>query len=217
MSDVLSPTLAIDASPKRRQILDAANEMFVANGYGAVSMDAVARAACVSKATLYAHFGSKDALFATIIDEACHANLADDALFPADGDDIHAALRAIGERTLKFLLSPRTLAIYRVVVAESPRFPELGRALYDNGPLRFRAALADWIAGQSANGRLCAPDPELAAEHLMGLLRTGPYVRATVGIAANEAEIAAAAEAAAATFLRAFGTRDHTGPAAPDR
>jgi TetR/AcrR family transcriptional repressor of mexJK operon len=205
MSDAPALALATDPSPKRRRILDAASELFVANGYGAVTMDAVARAASVSKATLYAHFGSKDALFATIIDEACRANLADDALFPDAGEDILAALTAIGERTLRFLLSPRTQAIYRVVVSECARFPELGRALYENGPVRFRAALAKWLGAEAAIGHLAVPDTALAAEHFMGLLRAGPYIRGTVGMAVTDAEIVAAAEAAAATFLRAFG------------
>ncbi len=207
MSDAPVLALAADPSPKRRQILDAASELFVANGYGAVSMDAVARAAGVSKATLYAHFGSKDALFATIIDEACRANLADDALFPNAGEDILVALTAIGERTLRFLLSARSRAIYRVVVAECPRFPELGRALYENGPVRFRVALAEWLAAQSAVGHLAVRDPALAADHFMGLLRTGPYLRGMLGMTVTDAEIVAAAGAAAATFLRAFGLR----------
>ena len=56
-------------SPKRRAILNAATELFAARGYGAVSMDAIARAADVSKATLYAHFESKDRLFATIVQD----------------------------------------------------------------------------------------------------------------------------------------------------
>ena len=59
-----------------RLVLDAATALFMAQGYGAVSMDAIARAAGVSKATLYAHFSSKDQLFATIIGEACRQNIA---------------------------------------------------------------------------------------------------------------------------------------------
>ena len=63
-------------SPKRQAVIEAAGELFIAQGYGAVSMDAIARAAGVSKATLYAHFASKDKLFATIINEACQQNMA---------------------------------------------------------------------------------------------------------------------------------------------
>ena len=74
-------------SPKRQLVLDAAASLFMAHGYGAVSMDAVARAAGVSKATLYAYFSSKDQLFATIIGEACRQKIALAELLPADATD----------------------------------------------------------------------------------------------------------------------------------
>ena len=73
-------------------MLEAAASLFMAHGYGAVSMDAIARAAGVSKATLYAHFSSKDRLFATIIDEACRQKIALGELLPADETNVRAAL-----------------------------------------------------------------------------------------------------------------------------
>src|ERR1700678_3279294 len=95
------PASPNDASPKRRQVIDAATELFLAKGYGAVSMDAVARAADVSKATLYAHFASKDALFATIIRDACCPDAVDEASFYSDPDDVGGTLRLIGRRFLQ--------------------------------------------------------------------------------------------------------------------
>ena len=121
-------------SPKRQLVVDAAGALFMAHGYGAVSMDAVARAAGVSKATLYAYFTSKDQLFAAIIGQACEQKIALGEILPADVSDIRAALLAFGRRLLGFFLEERALAIHRVVIAESTRFPELGRAFYDHGP-----------------------------------------------------------------------------------
>src|SRR5215471_17969824 len=120
--------------PKRQLVLDAAASLFMAHGYGAVSMDAIARAAGVSKATLYAHFSSKDQLFATIIGDACQQKIALGELLPTDTSDVRAALMAFGGRLLRFFLEDRALAIHRVVIGESTRFPELGRAFFDNGP-----------------------------------------------------------------------------------
>ena len=97
-------------------MLDAAASLFMAHGYGAVSMDAVARAAGVSKATLYAHFSSKDQLFATIIGEACRQKIALAELLPADATDLRAALAAFGGRLLRFFLEERPLALHRVVI-----------------------------------------------------------------------------------------------------
>jgi AcrR family transcriptional regulator len=190
-------------SPKRRAILNAATDLFAARGYGAVSMDAIARVADVSKATLYAHFESKDRLFATIVEVACLENImpADDLPDGATPDD--EALRAIGTRILRFFLKSRSLAIHRLVIAESLRFPELGHAFYENGPVAGRKRLAAWMAGRPA---LLVPEPEIAAEQFLGLLRAGLYLRATLGLAPEPAEpaIDAVVTAAVRTFLRAY-------------
>lgn len=90
------------------------------------------------------------------------------------------------------------------MIAESVRFPELGRAFYDNGPVAGRKRLAAWMAGRPS---LHVPEPELAAEQFLGLLRSGLYLRATLGLAPEPTEPAIEAVVAAAvrTFLRAFG------------
>lgn len=193
-------------SPKRQLVLDAAAELFMGQGYGAVSMDGIARAAGVSKATLYAYFSSKDQLFATIIGEACRQNIAVANMLPGNETDVRAALTAFAGNTLRFLLEDRALAIHRVVISESLRFPELGRAFYDNGPGVFRRVFGEWLAGQTAAGRLAVRDPPLAADQFIGLLRGGLYLRATLGLAPPpaEAEIDATVAAAVETFVRAY-------------
>ncbi len=191
-------------SPKRQLVLDAAAELFMAQGYGAVSMDAIARAAGVSKATLYAYFSSKDQLFATIIGDACRQNVAMANFLPGAETDMQAALVAFASRMLHFLLEPRALAIHRVVMSESVRFPELGRAFYDNGPGVFRRAFGDWLAEQTEAGRLAVADTALAADQFIGLLRGGLYLRATLGLEApDDAEIETAVSSAVRTFVKA--------------
>ncbi len=193
-------------SAKRRAILDAAAELFLAQGYGAVSMDAVARAARVSKATLYAHFGAKDRLFAAIMEAGCTAMRQGAAASTGSLEGRpREALTAMGRHWLNFLLQPRCLAVYRMVVAEGPRFPELAESFHANGPRMTRAWLADWIAGQHAAGRLNAPDPERAAEQFLSLLRGDVFLRASLGLpapdaAAVEATVAAAVESFCRTY-----------------
>ena len=193
-------------SPKRQLVLDAAAALFMAHGYGAVSMDAVARAAGVSKATLYAYFSSKDQLFATIIGEACQQKFALGELLPADTTDIRAALIAFGSRLLRFFLEERALAIHRVVIAESTRFPELGRAFYDNGPAALLGIFATWLDDQTAAGQLAVVDQVMAAEQFVSLLKTSVYLRASLGLTLpTDPEIDATVEAAVTTFLKAYG------------
>ena len=193
-------------SPKHQQILDAAADLFIVHGYGAVSMDAIARAAGVSKATLYSHFGSKDQLFATIIREACQSNFTVKEFLPEDGE-VRAALTRLGGRMLGFLLEDRALAIHRVVISESLRFPELGRAFFESGPKTFIRVFGDWLAAQAHAGRLRLDDPARAADQFVGLLKCGTWTRAALGVPPppDQAEIDATVSAAVETFMRAYG------------
>jgi TetR/AcrR family transcriptional regulator, mexJK operon transcriptional repressor len=221
MSETLIPTgesvpalSAIDQSPKRRQVLDAATELFLAHGYGAVSMDAVARSAGVSKATLYAHFPSKDVLFASIVRERGLTNQLDGSLFPEHVTDLRAALEAIGRRVMRFMLQERTLAIYRVALAEAVRFPELGRAFFENGPAKFCDWGQHWLSAQQAAGLVRQADVGIATQQFMALLRSDVFLRASLALAPapGEAEVEATVRAAVDTWLRAFGTEPPAEP-----
>src|ERR1043166_6930143 len=113
---------------KTEAILEAAGQLFREHGYGAVSMDQIAREAGVSKATVYAHFESKDRLFAAMVHNACRAYAEGRLPAVTEMEDVRAALTHICREIERFLLSPKTLGIYRVIIAEGPRFPELVQA-----------------------------------------------------------------------------------------
>jgi TetR/AcrR family transcriptional repressor of mexJK operon len=203
------PPVAAEVSPKRRQMLEAARELFMAQGYEKVSMDSVARAAQVSKATLYAHFAGKDALFASIVGDACFARTLNDEAYGDPHDDIRTDLETLGERMLRFLLDERTQAIYRVAVAEARRFPEMGRAFFDNGPGAFVRHFSAWLARQSDAGRLSVPVPQVAAEQFGALVRSGLFMTCTLGLGPppTDANITATVKAAVDTFLKAYGMK----------
>lgn len=196
--------------PKARAILDAAGELFLGQGFAAVSMDAVARQAGASKATLYAHFPSKDALFAAMVAERCDRMAAEAAAALAGhGDDgPGAALRRLCRTVLAFLVAPSTLAIHRIVQTEAGRVPGLAEAFFAAGPGAGRTRLARWIAEEQRSGRLRADaDPVEAAGHLGALLRGDLWLRAGLGVppAPDEGAVERAAAAAASVFLRAYG------------
>ena len=195
-----------EQTPKQRDIADAATRLFMAQGYADVSMDAVARAAGVSKATLYAYFASKDRLFASLVGDACRQSGPGSVELADDEADIRATLTTLADRTLRFLLEQKTLAIYRVVVAEAARFPELGRAFYERGAGTSRRNLAAWLERQMAAGRLRSADPGVAAEQFIALLRTLLHMRAVLGIdpPPTADEIQRTVQAAVDTFLRAY-------------
>ncbi len=195
-----------DPTPKQRDIAEAATRLFMSQGYAAVSMDAIARAAGVSKATLYAYFASKDRLFASLVGAACKRSGPGSLEFTEGEADLRATLTALGDRVLRFMLEEQSLAIYRVVMAEAARFPELGRAFYERGASASRHHLATWLERQMQAGRLLVRDPGLAAEHFVGLLRTHLHMRALLGIdpPPTDAEIETTVAAAVEVFLRAY-------------
>lgn len=198
-----------EISPKRRAILDAAAQLFMQEGFGPVSMDAVARAAQVSKATLYAHFSGKDALFQEIVEENCRQM---QALVPQALSDhaqpLEAALAELGTHWLRFLLRPRVRALHRVVVSEGARVPELAQAFYAAGPVTLRGWLLDWLAGEAARGRLQPDAPlPLVAEQFFALLRGDLFLRATLGLSGpvTDDDIRPLAAAAARAIARLYG------------
>jgi TetR/AcrR family transcriptional repressor of mexJK operon len=209
MSEAVDSSREID-SPKHRAVIEAATALFVAQGYGAVSMDAVARLAGVSKATLYAYFASKDRLFATIIGDRCQSKIATaDYLIQADIDGIpslRAALTSFGARMMRFLLEPDTLALYRVVVAEAARFPELGRTFYEGGPQQFLRFFAGWLTDQMRAGWLRDADAAVAAQQFIALVRGGLFMRASLGLPVESDDATLTEHAAGVTdmFLRAY-------------
>ncbi|HYM31898.1 MAG TPA: TetR/AcrR family transcriptional regulator [Candidatus Cybelea sp.] len=196
------------APSKRQAILGAAAEVFLREGYGAASMDAIARVAGVSKATVYAHFANKEALFAAIIEGGARSRFSDLDTDVAAGD-IATALRGIAQRFFDMVLTPGGLAIYRVVVAESVRFPELGRAFYENGPQVTRSSIERFLRRAVKRGLLKIDNPRLAGDQFVGMIKGDLYLRLLLGIVneTSQAEIDEAVEHAVAAFLAAYAPR----------
>lgn len=172
-----SVTPAARRPEKTEKILEAASQLFLEQGYGAVSMDQIARDAGVSKATVYAHFESKENLFAAIIQDGCTAYAEGIVPAVAELDDMREALSRIARSIESFLLAPKTLGIYRVIIAEGPRFPELVQAFVGNGPLPFLRLLTEFFQGAHGRGLLEVSNPRLAAHQLVWLVRGPLYMR----------------------------------------
>ena len=194
-------------NPKAQQILAAARHVFVEQGYGSASMDVIARTAGVSKATLYAHFAGKDALFAAMVGAECRRMSAVLDAPAFDEADIRAALRQIAGHFIELLMTGRALAIYRIVVAETPRFPELGRIFFETGPDRLLGRVADFLRRAGARGALEVPAPRLAAAQFIGMVRGEVYLRRLLGIepAAAEGELDRYIDGCVELFLSHYG------------
>jgi TetR/AcrR family transcriptional regulator, mexJK operon transcriptional repressor len=191
---------------KRTQILNGAATVFAADGYEGASMARIAAVAGVSKGTLYNHFDSKAALFTAYVGEKCNQNLAhvfDGADHDGDPADV---LRGIGERMLRMMLSDVGLAIYRVVIAEAAKFPDLARGFFEAGPARAIGFMADWLAEETRRGRLAVPDPAFAAEQFFNLCQTRLVLRRRLEMLPDPpaAAIELVVETSIAMFLRMY-------------
>jgi len=162
---------------RRQAILDIARDIFMKEGFSASSMSTIAARVGGSKATLYNYFASKEDLFVAMIQDQCDRNHALVFDFDTDGADFIEALRRLGERFVRLMLSDEILALHRLVIAEAVRFPELGQTLYEAGPRRGHARLAAFLSEAMQHNGLHTDDIDRAASQLMDLCLTDLYRR----------------------------------------
>jgi AcrR family transcriptional regulator len=191
---------------KAETILAAAERAFLAGGFGAVTMDAIAREAGVSKATVYAHFHGKEELFGAVIAHLSERRFGGFSAEALDPFDIAASLTTIARRFLDLVLSPEAIALNRIIIGEVIRFPVLGQVFWAAGPERIRAQIEAFLRRAAEAGSLAIPDPRMAAEQFAALARGEIHLRSLMRLEdpADPAALDAAAASAAATFLRAF-------------
>jgi AcrR family transcriptional regulator len=189
-----------------RRILAAARTLFLKLGYGETSMDAIARHAAVSKATLYSHFDGKDALFAALIVTECR-HLSDEIGRRAlDEPDIREALLRLAHDFNNLLCTGYGLTMYRIVVAEVPRFPELGRVFYDSGPAIMIDRIANVLRRAADRGLLKVRDPRIAAIQFISLIRGELHLRRVLGLKGASKNPAEYIEAGVDLFLAGYRT-----------
>lgn len=192
---------------KREAFVDAAREAFFDRGYGATSMSAIAAKVGGSKTTLWTHFRSKEELFAAVVDDLVrrYGRALDVRLDP--DEDVRDALTRFALALMETIHSEPIMALHRLAIGESGRFPELARMFYERGQARGKALIAAFVAGAMERGKLRAGDPMTAARQLSGMLLNGsPQMHMLNLIAAPapadmEAEIAAAID----SWMRAWG------------
>ena len=151
------PSLA-NAALLRERILEVATELFLAEGYGSTTIEAVAALAGISKRTFYHRFDDKAVLFAAVVHR-----IIEQIRPPADvpllvGATLPDKLRRLAALILQAALSPPAIALHRLVNAESVRFPELVHAVDSDGSTREATDLIGNLLAREL------PDAELSAE-----------------------------------------------------
>ena len=189
------------------QVLEGARQVFMAEGFDGASVDDIAKVAEVSKATLYAYFPDKKLLFLEVAKTECKRQA--DACFDMlqEGVPLRVALLGGAQQMIRFLLSDFAQGVFRICVAESERFPELGRDFYTSGPMMARDRLVEVFRDANADGSLRIDDLELAADQFAELCKADIWPRMIFGITRDftEAEIARVAQGAVDMIYARYG------------
>jgi AcrR family transcriptional regulator len=188
-------------------LTDIAVDMFLDQGYEAVSLDTLIAKVGGSRRNIYRHFGGKEGLFLAAIASMSEEQAAPlkSLRIPLSGNPAEALL-LFGRAMLERVLLPRTLALHRLMIAESSRFPELARTIWRSGHEQAANILAEWMTQQQKAGVLRnGQPPHVLARQFVDLAVADVQLCAQIGIqAAVDPDLAL--KAAIDTFLRGQAT-----------
>jgi AcrR family transcriptional regulator len=190
------------------QVLAGARSVFMMDGFEGASVDEIARVAAVSKATLYSYFPDKRILFMEVASAEC-ARQSQEALDSIDMDaPPKEVLSQAGHHFLRFITSTFGLQIFRICVAESDRFPELGQQFYNSGPAVMRAEMAEYFKQAATRGELQITDYVLAADQFGELCKADVWPRLIFGVSKSvtDAEVDRVVQGAVETFMARYGS-----------
>lgn len=184
----------------RERLLDAATEVFLEHGYGA-SVDMLVERAGVARQTFYNHFENKQCLFAEAM-----RNCVSDILVPLSdySGDLRESLKRFAHTYRQRVLSPQSIAKFRIVSSQAQRFPELTGEDYALGLGQMLNSLADFLRGAMAQRRMCDADPVFAAEMLLSMLAGLERTRLLFGVPNPLQDEALRVEQIVDGFLRMF-------------
>ena len=194
--------------PKRQAILRHARQAFVGNGYAATRVEPIAREAGVSTATLYSLFDGKAGLFSAVIDDAAEDFAKEMGRVRAGDGDARQQLTSFAAAYAGFMGDPFVRAVFRLVMAERPRFQVVALRFFEKGREAFGGALIGILARLAESGALRPVNrPSWAAGQLMGMLEHPVFLVPLVTgdeihVQRSNAEVV---EDAVETFLARYG------------
>jgi AcrR family transcriptional regulator len=189
---------------KRAEILEAARRRFVLEGYAGAGMEAVARDAAVSTATLYDQFSSKAELFRCVAEETLRA-LSPSSAAAARGD-ASSQLNAFALAYARFLSDPTVQMLVRACAAEPRRFHAVAGEFRTRGRDAFSAALVALLKRLGDEGRVFIPKPAAAAGQLLGMIEHAALLTPLLSDEAAETRaLEPTCVEAVATFLARWG------------
>lgn len=185
------------------RILEVATELFLAEGYGSTTIEAVAARAGISKRTFYHRFNDKAVLFAAVVHRIIEQLRPPPDVPLIEGATLHDVLRRLAGLILRAALSPRALALHRLVTAESVRFPKLVRMVSaESATQEAKALIGKLLAREIRDPRFSAEARAFAAEQFLVMIVAHPQRRAMgLGAPLTPTELEAWADNVVTLFL----------------
>lgn len=191
------------------QVLAGARDIFLRDGFEGASVDDIAKASGVSKATLYSYFSDKRQLFKEVVQAECR-RMSTEIVSQADRSvPVRHALQAAAFGLTKFLVSDFSQRVFRICVAERARFPELGEAYYEAGPGNGHDQLVAHLKERVAAGELVIEDLDMAAYQFSELCKTRYFSMACLGVRTefSDEELRSVANESVEMFLNSYGPK----------
>lgn len=186
-------------------VRECALRLFLERGYDGTSMDAIASEAGTTKASLYARFASKEAIFSAVLAWATRQSDGPVQDPPApDLDDLEGALTAIAHAARRRALDPSIVRLGQVAIAHASRFPEIARRASGDGISPRRELVVELLKRHAARGEIVADEPEILAEHFLSMVAGAPARLASFGVVRDADEEERHTRVAVQLFLRAL-------------
>lgn len=194
---------------KRRQVIEGARKVFLAQGFDAASMGEIARQAGVSKGTLYVYFDSKERLFEAVVEDERRGQAEQVFSLDPNDHDVEAVLGRLGKAFVEFLCQPSSISPLRTVMSIAERMPEVGRSFYEAGPMCGSSRVSAYLDAQVAAGILKIDDTEVAAAQFLDSCQSTMFkpLIFNAGGPPSEARIQHVVGIAVRTFLAAYKAR----------
>ena len=209
------PLKAIDSNGKKRhrissrgqqrkaKILSAATRLFLSEGYGETSIDAIVERSGGSKATLYSYYPTKADLFRAVVDSIVATQEGPEL---KSLENVRETLVTFAEQRLAIVFSSNHRALMRLIISERDRFPDIARMYYEQGPLHSHMVLRDYFEILIERGMIDIRSADEACEFFRGMLMHQRYIEQLYLDASplSEEEIGVKARHVVDRFLEAY-------------
>ncbi|MCS5712186.1 TetR/AcrR family transcriptional regulator C-terminal domain-containing protein [Candidatus Berkiella aquae] len=191
---------------KHHLIMEAATDLFLSEGYAATSMDAIASKAGISKITIYKHFENKLHLFNEMMIYHCQSLYKDAPIITFSLNvSSYDILLPFAKKIIELLSQPRSIALIRVIIAESEKYPEIVMAVWEAGRMPLQDIFCNYLAEEVAHARMQISNKLIASKVFFGMLKENFIWPALTGMPVPKAELAEEIiETIVAIFLKQY-------------